>query len=94
MKWSSSNAAGVADWSFSSSATRPRQKSEEITSVGLKCARANVDLPEPVTPIRTTRLSSGTLESFMPSPPACEDGQLGGRAVGRVLRADGQEPAW
>ena len=56
---SSSNACGVADWSFSSSATRPRQKSEEMTSVGRKCAAANVDLPEPQTPISTTRLSSG-----------------------------------
>ena len=36
MKCSSSNASAVADWSFSSSATRPRQKSDEITSVGLK----------------------------------------------------------
>ena len=63
MNWSTSNASGVADWSFSSSATRPRQTSEEITSVGLKCARANVDLPEPVTPISTTRLSSGMASS-------------------------------
>ena len=32
-------------WSFSSSATSPRQKSDEITSVGVKCLRANVLLP-------------------------------------------------
>ena len=31
--------AVVAVWSFSSSATSPRQKSEEITSVGRKCRR-------------------------------------------------------
>ena len=68
MNRSTSNAAGVADWSFSSSATRPRQKSEEMTSVGLKCARANVDLPEPVAPTRTTRLSSGMLSSVTVLP--------------------------
>ena len=69
MKWSSSNASADADWSFSSSATRPRQKSDEITSVGLNRSRANVDLPEPLTPMRTTRLSSGTPSSVMASPP-------------------------
>ncbi len=68
MNRSSSNAAGVADWSFSSSATSPRQKSEEMTSVGLKCARANVDLPDPVTPTSRTRLSSGMLSSVMVPP--------------------------
>ena len=53
-----------------SSATRPRQKSDEITSVGRKCARPKVDLPEPLTPISTTRLSSGTVSSrVMPAPP-------------------------
>ncbi len=68
MNRSTSNASLVADWSFSSSATRPRQKSEEITSVGLKCARAKVDLPEPVTPTSTTRLSSGMLSAVMVLP--------------------------
>jgi hypothetical protein len=53
----------VAAWSFSSSATSPRQKSLEITSVGRKWVRANVDLPDPLTPISTTRLSSGTASS-------------------------------
>jgi hypothetical protein len=69
MNRSTSNASFVADWSVSSSATRPRQKSEEITSVGLKCARANVDLPDPVTPTRATRLSSGMVSSVT-APPA------------------------
>ncbi len=45
-----SNASPVADWSFSSSETSPRKKSDDMISVGLKCARANVDLPEPVVP--------------------------------------------
>src|ERR1700722_10073568 len=56
---STSNASPVASWLFSSLLTSPRQKSEEITSVGLKCFRANVDLPHPLGPIRTTRQSSG-----------------------------------
>ena len=59
MNWSTSNAAGVALWSFSSSATRPRQKSDEMTSVAAKCARANELLPDPDGPMRTTRLGSG-----------------------------------
>ena len=37
----------VAAWSFSSSLTSPRQKSDERTSVGRKCFAAKVDLPEP-----------------------------------------------
>ena len=47
MKCSTSKASAVAAWSFSSSLTSPRQKSDESTSVGLKCSRANVLLPEP-----------------------------------------------
>ena len=47
MKCRTANASDVAAWSFSSSETRPRQKSEEMTSVALKCSRANVLLPEP-----------------------------------------------
>ena len=54
MKCSTSKASLVAAWSFSSSETRPRQKSDDSTSVGLKCLRAKVDLPEPDGPIRTT----------------------------------------
>jgi hypothetical protein len=59
MKCRTANASSEALWSFSSSAIRPRQKSDEITSVGAKCRRANELLPEPEGPIRTTRLGSG-----------------------------------
>src|SRR5436305_430146 len=38
---------------------RPRHVSDERTSVGLKCARAKVDLPQPDGPISTIRESSG-----------------------------------
>ena len=61
MKCRTSKAASVAAWSFSSSATSPRQKSDDSTSVGRKWRAANVDLPEPVTPTRATRQSSGIL---------------------------------
>ena len=54
-----SNASRVAPWSFSSSDTRPRQKSDDTTSVALKCRRANDDLPAPLGPTNTTRDSSG-----------------------------------
>ena len=57
---SRAKASGVADWSFSSSETMPRQASEETIAVERKCLRAKVDLPEPLVPIRTTRDSSGT----------------------------------
>jgi hypothetical protein len=60
MNWRTANASAVALWSFSSSATRPRQKSEEITSVGAKCRRAKVLFPDPDAPISTTRLGSGS----------------------------------
>src|SRR5438046_8122091 len=33
----------------------PRQASDDSTSVGRKCLRANVVLPDPLGPIRTTR---------------------------------------
>src|SRR5436190_6089435 len=59
MKCSTSNASLVASRLFSSSDTRPRQKSEESTSVGLKCFRAKVDLPEPETPMSVRSESSG-----------------------------------
>ena len=44
--------------------TMPRQASDERISVGLKCLRAKVLLPEPLGPIRTTRLSLG-IDIFM-----------------------------
>ena len=59
MKWSTSKASFVAAWSFSSSLTMPRQESDDRTSVGRKCLRANVHLPDPLGPIRTTRDSLG-----------------------------------
>lgn len=71
MWWSSSNASGVAVWSFSSSETRPRQKSDETTCVGAKCRAANVDLPLPEMPTSTTSDSSGTLISVTAAHPSC-----------------------
>jgi hypothetical protein len=56
---STANASVVASRLFSSSLTSPRQKSEERTSVGLKCLRAKVDFPDPEGPTSTTRQSSG-----------------------------------
>ena len=61
MNWSTSKAWFVTVWSFSSSQTMPRQASDERISVGLKCLRAKVLLPDPLGPIRTTRLSLGIL---------------------------------
>jgi len=54
-----SKASAVADWSVSSSDTRPRQRSDEMISVGRKCRAAKVDLPDPVAPIRTISAKSG-----------------------------------
>src|SRR3954454_19959558 len=39
----------------------PRQASDDSTSVGKKCLRANVLLPDPLGPIRTTSDSLGIL---------------------------------
>ena len=55
MKCRSSKASLVTVWSFSSSQTIPRQASDERISVGRKCLRANVLLPEPLGPMRTTK---------------------------------------
>jgi len=44
--------------------TRPRQKSDESTSVGAKFVRANVLLPEPEQPTITTSESFGILSSM------------------------------
>lgn len=60
MVFSSAKASEVALWSFSSSLTTPRQKSEPITWVGLKCLAAKVDLPEPETPTSRTSPIRGT----------------------------------
>ena len=64
MKCSTSKASFVTAWLFSSSLTIPRQASDDSTSVGRKCLRANVLLPEPLGPIRTTRDRLG-MEIFM-----------------------------
>jgi hypothetical protein len=63
MKCSTSNADVVADWSFSSLDTKPRQKSDESTSNGAKCFRANVDFPHPEGPTSTTSASSGIVRA-------------------------------
>src|SRR5258708_31779536 len=89
MKCSTSKASTVADWSFSSSLTSPRQKSDEMTSVGRKTRRAKVDLPEPDGPINTTSESSGmVIFTFS----WAKDRHLGRRAQRCVLTPDGQEP--
>src|SRR5258708_38908132 len=64
MKYRTSKASFVAAWLFSSSDTRPRQKSEESTSVGRKCFRAKLDLPDPEGPTSATTASSG-IDSFI-----------------------------
>jgi hypothetical protein len=70
MKCRTAKASLVAAWSFSSSDTRPRQTSLEITSVPRKCRRAKVDLPEPLAPTSTTRLSAGTPMVVISWPPS------------------------
>ena len=85
---STSNASRVTVWSFSSSPTRPRQKSDETTSVGRKCRAANVDLPEPDTPTRTTSDSFGDRDRSS----SAEHRHLRRRPDLRVVGPDGQEP--
>jgi hypothetical protein len=63
-KRNSSKASFVTDWSFSSSLTMARHASDDSTSVGAKCLRAKVLLPEPLGPTSTTRESLG-IEIFM-----------------------------
>src|SRR4051794_18674851 len=86
---STSNASPVAAWLFSSSLTSPRQKSDEITSVGLKCLRANVDFPQPLGPIRTTRESSGRV-SF--TAVSLKMQSAGGLRAGDFLPRNAAEP--
>ncbi len=45
-------------------ADQPRQKSDDSTSVGRKCLRANVLFPDPLGPMRTTRESLGIVISI------------------------------
>jgi len=84
MNRNTSNASPVADWSFSSSQTNPRQKSLLSTSVGRKCFRANVDFPDPLGPMRTTRESWGIF--------TCMSLSLG--LVSRAVTQVGQHAGW
>ena len=52
----------VAAWSFSSSETSPRQKSDDRTSVGLKCAARTSTCRSRTAPIRTTSDEFGDRE--------------------------------
>src|SRR5258708_33106280 len=89
-KCSTAKASSLALWSFSSSETSPRQKSDERTSVGLKWVRAKVDLPQPEGPIRTTNASSGIFifmyrtSTLSGSTAHSEDGATGGLKLLRV----------
>src|SRR5438477_562350 len=65
----------------------PRQASDDSTSVGRKCVRANVLFPDPEAPIRTTSDMFGILSSVTP-----EYRQLRGWTKRRVLRANSAEP--
>ena len=53
------DAGRVAAWFAGSPETSSRNASEERTSDGAKCRAANVDLPLPAAPTRTTRQGSG-----------------------------------
>ena len=52
------NAAFVAAWFASSPDTIARKRSDDRISSGAKWRAANVDLPAPAAPTRTTRLGS------------------------------------
>src|SRR5271157_114969 len=84
MNWSTSNAWFVTVWSFSLSLTIPRQASEERISVGLKWLRAKVLLPDPLGPIRTTRLSLGILICICASTNLVASTGGGQTGVGRA----------
>ena len=94
------NASSDAPWSFGSSATRPRQKSEEITSVGRKCCAANVLLPEPEAPISTTRHGSGRSIFIARTPPSASAARprrpparpAGSAPCSRSAHADARRP--
>src|SRR5919198_422690 len=85
MKCSTSKASLVAARLFSSSLTSPRHVSDDSTSVARKCLRAKLDFPDPETPTRTTRHTSG-MASF--TSAMGEDRHLGGWSDHRILRAD------
>ena len=85
---SASNAAADADWSFSSSATMPRNASDESTCVGAKCLRAKVDLPDPVTPTSTTRQRSGIRSVVMRTPARVKTASWVGAPTTAIVVAD------
>src|SRR5260221_12506541 len=58
-KCKTSKASFVTAWLFSSSLTNARQASDDRISVGRKCLRAKVLLPDPLESIKATRLSLG-----------------------------------
>ena len=76
-----SNASPVADWSFSSFATRPRQESDDTTSVGRKCLRPKVDLPLPLVPTSRTRERRGISRVKRSTYPLGRFDQDAGRPV-------------
>ena len=87
-KCSTSKASSVAAWSFSSSQTRARQKSEDSTSVGLKCLRANVTCPTRWGRPATTRLGSEIVDRHRVNTPIC----VGGPTPGPPGRPAGSGP--
>src|SRR3984885_2850640 len=87
MKFSTSKASAVADWSLLSSLTSPRQKSDEMTSVLAKCRAATVAFPDPVTPTRTTSDRAGTLSTVIAGTPRAETGSRPRRRPGPCPRA-------
>ena len=100
MKCSTSKASFVTVWSFSSSQTSPRQASDDSTSVGRKCFRAKVLLPEPDGPMRTTSDNLGTAISMTRASLAAvipgvlytgKNSHLRRRAELGVFRSDRQE---
>ena len=80
VRWSSANAALVAAWSASSPETIARKRSDERISSAAKWRAANVDLPAPAAPTRTTRLGSSISISTV---------TYGGRAPDLVAAAVG-----
>ena len=78
----------MADWSFSSSETRERKKSEESTSVELKCCLARVDFPAPDGPTSRTTHHSG-IRSFLIKLNSLME-FAAGRLESRVTGADSE----
>src|SRR5580658_4163770 len=86
MKYRTSKASFVAAWLFSASDTKPRQKSDESVSVGRKCFRAKLDLPDPEGPTRRPPLAQESSVSL-----ASENAHLRRTPRVRVIRPDRQE---